>query len=480
MASPLPSTRLTLGLLEQVAIPSLPPTARILEVWYPLIRDDLHQRVLDLVLDLEQPAQLTHDAEHGNALLYLRWPGPSPRGLGFTVSYLVQICAPVPPGAEATEAPGPAAPPPSPGRRIVAPPEDLLAQAARLLRSVRDQARARQERVDALLDLCRRAGLPARPVAGHRVLVGSSGDGVAIAHRWMEVFVPSRGWLPGDPDCDAALGGLRCDHVARSRGRRILLQPAQQGRRLPGLFAPYGEVDGRRVEVRSRIRATVRSDPPLVVRPPAPGRPPSMVEVLGDDRELDLLHPPPRRLRLGPGASLVEDRPASDWLFVVLRGRIRLSRLTGSGHRLELESIAAPGVFTGTRLGGGLAEAAEETELRVLSRAQVEQLARRWPHLAVELVEVLSRRLTEAEERLEYQAYHSAADRLALALLRHRRPEDGLLEDVTHQELGDMIGASRETVTKLLHSLPFRGAVTVRPRRIRVTDPAALVELLEG
>jgi CRP/FNR family cyclic AMP-dependent transcriptional regulator len=478
----LTATRLTFRLLEHVAIATPPPSARILEVWYPLIRDDLHQRVLDLALDPEPPAQLTHDPEHGNPLLYLRCSDPPSSGLDFTVSYLIQVCAPAPlatvPETEEEEAPSPLR---SSVRSDPAGSDDPLRQAIHLLRLVRARHPAGQGRVDALLNLCRRAGLRARPVVGHRVLVGSRGDGIAVAHRWVELFLPSRGWLPGDPSCDASsLGSLGCDHVARSRGNRILLQPVQRGRRLTTLSAPYGEVDGRRIEVRSQILATAHPDLPIETRPPTPERLPALVEVLTDDRELGRLHPPPRRLCLRPGTSLTQGRPLSDWLFVVARGRIRLARLTTSGRRLELESVVAPGFFTGTRLHGGLVEVTEEAEMRVLSRSHVEQLARRWPHLAVELLENLSRRLTDAEERLEYLAYHSVADRLALALLRHHREEDGLVDDVTHQELGDLIGASRETVTRLLHSPAFRSAVRVLPRRIQVTDPAVLVEMLEG
>ncbi len=480
MANPHSSARLTLRLLEHVTVAALPPAARILEVWYPLIGDDPHQRVLDLALDPEPPVQLTHDPEHGNPLLYLRCPGPSPAGLDFTVSYLIQICALVPPAVTEEEAAEPALP-----SRFAARPEpaaeDPLRVAARLLRAARAPHPAGQDRVDVLLERCRRAGLRARPVVGHRILIGSGGDGIAVAHRWVELFLPSQGWLPGDPGCGALpLGGLGCDHVTRSRGRRILLQPVQQGRRLTSLSAPYGEADGRRVQVRSQLRATVHPDLPLDAPPPAPEQLPGLAEVLTDDRELSRLHPPPRRLHLRAGASLLQDRSLADWLFVVARGRVRLTRLTVSGRRLELESVAAPGVFTGARLRGGPAEVVEEAEVRVLSRPQVEQLARRWPHLAVELAETLSRRLSDAEERLEYLAYHSVADRLALALLRHRRGEDGLVDDVTHQELADMVGASRETVTRLLHGPVFRGAVRVLPRRIQVTDPAALVEMLDG
>jgi CRP/FNR family cyclic AMP-dependent transcriptional regulator len=442
----------TIGLTERVAVFSLPASASILELWYPLIEDDPRQQVLDLAWDLELPVRLLHDPEHGNPILYLRCPRPG--RLCFTVSYLLRVHSPPPPPPSAAS-------------------PDLLCQATDMLFEAR--RRPAPERPEALIRLCRRSGLSARLVSGLRVLVGSSGAGIAVAHHWAEVFVPPRGWLPADPGCDGTpVGAIGADHVVRSRGRQILLQPFQHGRRLPNLFAPYAEADGHRVPVESRIRSTLQAPPSR----PMPTPPRDVAAALVDPDELARLHPPPRRLVLDSGTSLPA-APLPVWLYLVTRGKLRLVRLTTSGHRLELDSIAAPGLFTSERLRGGVAEVAEPCQVCLLTRSHLEQLSVRRPSLAIELAAALSRRLGEAEERLEYLAYHSVADRLALALLRRRRSEDGRLE-ATHQELGDMVGASRETVTKLLHRLQRRGAIRVRPRCVQVIDPEALAALLEG
>ncbi len=442
---------LIIGLTERVAISSLPASAGILELWYPLIEDDPRQQVLDLAWDMEPPVRLLHDPEHGNPILYLRCPRT--HRLGFTVSYLLRIHSPPPPSS--AEAP------------------DLLRQATELLFQARRQPVP--ERPEALIRLCRRASLRARLVSGHRVLVGSSGAGVAVSHHWAEVFVPPQGWLPADPACDgASVGAIGADHVARSRGRHILLQPFQHGRRLPNLFAPYAEADGQRVAVESRIRSTLQAPPSQ----PAPTPPQDLAAALADPGELERLHPPPRQLVLDQGTSLTA-APPPVWLYLVARGRVRLVRLTPSGHRLELDSIEAPGLFTSERLRSGVAEVAEPCQVHLFTWSHLEQLSVRRPSLAIELAATLSRRLGEAEERLEYLAYHSVADRLALALLRRRRSEDGRLV-ATHQELADLVGASRETVTKLLHRLQGRGVIRVLPRCVQVIDPGALAALLEG
>jgi hypothetical protein len=70
----------TIGLTERVAVFSLPASASILELWYPLIEDDPRQQVLDLAWDLELPVRLLHDPEHGNPILYLRCHQPASPG----------------------------------------------------------------------------------------------------------------------------------------------------------------------------------------------------------------------------------------------------------------------------------------------------------------------------------------------------------------------------------------------------------------
>jgi CRP/FNR family transcriptional regulator, cyclic AMP receptor protein len=53
------------------------------------------------------------------------------------------------------------------------------------------------------------------------------------------------------------------------------------------------------------------------------------------------------------------------------------------------------------------------------------------------------------------------------------------VDGVTHQELADIVGASRETVTKVLGQLQFLGCVRLRQRRIDVIDVNRLAAYVE-
>jgi CRP/FNR family cyclic AMP-dependent transcriptional regulator len=167
-------------------------------------------------------------------------------------------------------------------------------------------------------------------------------------------------------------------------------------------------------------------------------------------------------------------------MYRLASGRVRLSRYTAGGRKLQLDLLEPPSWFVGARLARGVGEALEDSEIEVLTRAQTGEVLRRQPEVGLGMLEMIGNRLVDSEDRLEYLAYHSVSSRIALALLRLRRDEDGVIEGITHQVLADIVGAHRETVTKLLGALQASGHIEVRHRRLRVTNPAALAEMLEG
>lgn len=166
-------------------------------------------------------------------------------------------------------------------------------------------------------------------------------------------------------------------------------------------------------------------------------------------------------------------------LFLLKLGRVQLYRLTPSGKRLELATVTPRSFFgemplLGESLRHAFAEAAEDSLICVMSRADVERLIRERPEVALRMIEVLGKRLALSEARLEELAYRSVASRLAAVLLRLCEGREGETVAITHQELGDMIGALRETVTKTLDEFQSAELVTLGRGRVSVCDPSGL------
>ncbi|HUX87497.1 MAG TPA: Crp/Fnr family transcriptional regulator, partial [Chloroflexota bacterium] len=195
------------------------------------------------------------------------------------------------------------------------------------------------------------------------------------------------------------------------------------------------------------------------------------------DRQTEMLTSPKGRV-------LYSQDDHAEALFLLKKGRVQLYRLTPSGKRLELATLE-PGTFFGEMplLGESLrhtyAEAASDCLLCVMSRTDVERLIREHPPVALRMVEILGRRLALADARLEEMAYRSVAARIAAVLLRLSNGQSDSVLAITHQELGDMIGALRETVTKTLDDFQANGLVALGRGRITVRDVPGLRAYLE-
>ncbi len=196
------------------------------------------------------------------------------------------------------------------------------------------------------------------------------------------------------------------------------------------------------------------------------------------------------------GQVLYAQDDRAEALFLLKRGQVRLYRLTAGGKRLELAQLG-PGTFFGEMplLGESLrhtfAEVSEEALVCVMSRADVERIIQHYPPVALRMLEVLGKRLANREERLEELAYKHVPARVAAVLLRLAReqrplardgtdePRDGATITLTHQELGDMIGALRETVTAILNEFQRAGLVSLGRGHITLRDVAGLREQLD-
>ena len=184
------------------------------------------------------------------------------------------------------------------------------------------------------------------------------------------------------------------------------------------------------------------------------------------------------------GQILYSQEDRAEVLFLLKRGRVQLYRLTPAGKRLEV-AVIEPGTFFGEMplLGESLrytfAEAVEDSLICVMSCADIEGLMRWRSEVALRMIEVLGRRLALCEARLEEMAYRSVPARIVAVLVRLSQGRNGEVVSITHQELGDMIGALRESVTKVLDDFQRAGLVELGRGRVILRDVAGLQSHLD-
>ncbi len=170
-------------------------------------------------------------------------------------------------------------------------------------------------------------------------------------------------------------------------------------------------------------------------------------------------------------------------LFLLKKGRVQTYRLTTSGKRLELTTVPAGTFFGEVPLlervtHHATAEAAEDAVLGVVRRSALERMIRERPTIALRMIHELSRRIALSARRLEEFAYQSAPTRLLAELLRLQQSHPDHVIPITHQELGEITGLLRETVTKLLNEFKAAGLVELRRGHIILKDSARLQALI--
>jgi CRP/FNR family transcriptional regulator, cyclic AMP receptor protein len=160
-------------------------------------------------------------------------------------------------------------------------------------------------------------------------------------------------------------------------------------------------------------------------------------------------------------------------LFLLKAGSVRLYRLTADGKKLILSTLGPHTVFGDMPLTG-----ASDCTICVLGRADLEKLIAARPLVALRLLEIVGQRLVEAEAVIEDFAFKAVPGRLATLLLRLADRSGG--EEVrghTHQELAEMIGSYRETVSVTLDDFRRRGFVTSGRRHVQILDRRGLERL---
>lgn len=178
----------------------------------------------------------------------------------------------------------------------------------------------------------------------------------------------------------------------------------------------------------------------------------------------------------------------TDAFHLVLRGRVRLRDRDRDGRAITV-SFAAEGEAFGLEALADLptrvlsATAAENCELLAAEASQLKQLLARDTVLTRHLLSHFAMVMTHEDERVKMLAFLDVPSRLAGTILwladRYGlQTHDGLEVPYwfTHQEMADLIGSTRETVTTVLAEFKKQRLIDSRNHHFVVRDRRALTE----
>lgn len=170
-------------------------------------------------------------------------------------------------------------------------------------------------------------------------------------------------------------------------------------------------------------------------------------------------------------------------LYVIHSGRVKISRISPSGKTQVIRSLG-PGEFMGELavFNGApptdYAEAVEPSNMCMIEGAKLKELMRRYPSIALKVMEELSSRLEHAENVIEDISLHPAEQRLAQSILRLAGEGSEFSLALTKGDFASQLGMTQETLSRKLSLFQDQGLIDLEgQRKIIIIDREGLAEI---
>jgi len=185
------------------------------------------------------------------------------------------------------------------------------------------------------------------------------------------------------------------------------------------------------------------------------------------DADLELIASLLIERRYARNTTIVEEGLAGDYMYVIREGRVKVTKLSDEGREKILNFLDEGGFFGEMALLDRAPRIASVKTLKpvrllALSRTDFLNALRTSPDLAMAVIQELVRRLREVDEQASSLSFQRVKERTKGLLRRLAQesaddPERRTTAALTHQQIADMIGTSRETVTRVVKELKLDG-----------------------
>jgi CRP/FNR family transcriptional regulator len=181
---------------------------------------------------------------------------------------------------------------------------------------------------------------------------------------------------------------------------------------------------------------------------------------------------------------------AAEYVYIVCEGKVKIVKQAPGGREMILEVFAPTDVFGGATLllprHPATAVSMEPGTLLRLPRLEYLALLKRFPPMALQIIELLRQRLSEAHEAIRGLAAERVEIRVARLLFKLADktgvPGNGgtrLGLQLTRQDVADMVGCTLETAIRVLSRWQKEGHIKTQEGVITILKRQELGRLLE-
>ena len=178
---------------------------------------------------------------------------------------------------------------------------------------------------------------------------------------------------------------------------------------------------------------------------------------------------------------LIEEEIGST-MFIILDGRVKISRISDDGREVILSILSEGDFFGEMSILDGQNRSAnvvtlDDSRIMVIRREDFLQMLHDYPQIAINLLKELAQRLRRSDAQIKSLSLQNATGKVASTLLRIADDSGKIhLGQVEiprlppQQDLANMAGTSRETISRVLKALTKQGYLRKEGSRLIIKD----------
>lgn len=182
------------------------------------------------------------------------------------------------------------------------------------------------------------------------------------------------------------------------------------------------------------------------------------------------------------GSIIFMEGDTGEAFYFIKSGKVKIYKTSPDGRELIFAILSEGDVFAEVTLFNDInypasAEVMEDASLGMIKNQDLEGVISKNAELALAIIKVLSRKLFNSQQKVKELALGDTFMRTAQTIIKlaeeHGKKTDEGLEvklDISRQELANMIGTARETVSRALSQFKKEGSVDISGKKIIVKD----------